>query len=149
MRIDLEVTQDVAAARDRVWERLLDPQFVAGCAPGVEKVESTGENQFRVTAGMGVGPIRVRFRLDVALSDLKKPESAKLTVSGKAPGSEVRAEGTVRLETLEPAKTRLQCAAAIDVSGMIVAMGGKNLPATARSIAGQFFRTFADRVAKG
>ena len=82
------------------------------------------------------------------MSDLKSPESARLSVAGKAPGSEVKADGTVRLEAASATSTRLLCAAAIDVSGMIVGIGGKNLPATARTVAGQFWRTFAERVAQ-
>jgi carbon monoxide dehydrogenase subunit G len=150
MRIDLEVTQDVAASRERVWEKLLDSKFVGACAPGVESVEPTGDNRFRVVVGAGFGPIRIRFKLDFALSELAPPASARVAVVGKAPGSEVRADGVATLkvsEELGGGHTLLTFAAGIDVSGMIVSVGGKSLPATARSITGQFWRTFAERIA--
>src|SRR5258707_13719335 len=109
MQTDLEVTQEIAAPPERVWGRLLDPQFISSCAPGIEKVDPTGENQFRVTVGTGVGPFRLRIKLDVALSDLVAPKSLRLSVAGKAHGSEIKAGGTVSLEYLDGGRTRLVC----------------------------------------
>ena len=145
MKVDLSGTQEVAVPRDRVWDLLLDPAFIASCTPEVESVETVGKNRFRATAGLGVGPIKVRFRLDVSLCDLVPCASVTLQALGKAPGTEVRADGTLVLKALSPTNTLVRCTATAEVTGMLVAVAARNLASTAQSVTAHFWRTFAER----
>ncbi len=41
---------EIAAARDRVWSFLMDPQQVGSCGPGVESIEVVDADHFRARA---------------------------------------------------------------------------------------------------
>ena len=62
----LEGIVTVNAPRESVWTYLTDPHKVSECAPGVEAVEViVPDHQFRATASVGFGSVKVRFAGDV------------------------------------------------------------------------------------
>ena len=86
MRLSFSGSNEVTAPRLLVWQRLLDPQFVAASAPGVEKVEQVDDSHFQVFLGVGLGAIKVHFTLGVELLDVVPPEKVTMRAHGKAPG---------------------------------------------------------------
>ena len=76
MRLDFSGAPEIAAPPDEVWKRLLDHEFVASVAPGVESVEAIDDRHFKVISGFGVGAVKVKFQLDVELSDVTPPKGA-------------------------------------------------------------------------
>src|SRR5688572_32858229 len=89
MKLEFSGSPEIAAPRERVWERLMDPHFVAQSAPGVESVEAIDPTHFKVVSGFGVGSIKVRFVMDVQLFDVVPNKTASMRIRGKAPGSAV------------------------------------------------------------
>ncbi len=55
----------IAAPMDKVWSFLMDVPSVAKCAPGVEEVEPLGNDRYRGTLKVSVGPIRLSLQGDV------------------------------------------------------------------------------------
>lgn len=147
MRLEFSGASEIAAPPERVWPRLMDHEFVASCAPGVESVTAVDDAHFKVVSGFGVGTIKVRFQLDVELSDVRPPESARISVHGKAPGSAVHVDTAVVLEPLAQDRTRLNWRAAADVHGTIASVGARLLKGTAHKITQSFWEKFAARVA--
>lgn len=145
MRLQLSGAPEVAAPADFVWGQILDPAVVASCAPGVEGVEARGENQYAVTAKFGAGAVSLRFTLDVVISDLDPPRSAKMTVSGKAPGSAVKAENSLRLEPAD-GKTRLSWETSVEVFGTLASLGARVMQGAVRSQAEKFWNRFAETI---
>ena len=146
MKLEFTGSPDIAAPRERVWQRLMDPQFVAQSAPGVESVETLDPNNFKVVSAFGVGSIKVRFKLDVELSDVVEPERAIMRARGKAPGSAVDVVSSMRLEDAGDGQTRLAWKATSDVSGTVASVGARLLEGTARKLIEQFWTDFARRV---
>lgn len=148
MRMQFTGAPEITASRDRVWQCLMDPQFVAQSAPGVESVETIDPNHFKVISAFGVGSIKLRFALDVELYDVNAPESAKMRAKGKAPGSAVQVNSTMKLEELGPNGTRLTWSADSEVSGTVASIGGRLMEGTARKLSEQFWNDFASRVSQ-
>jgi len=146
VRLEFDGSLAVNAPVRQVWDRLMDPGFVASCAPGVEGVETIDPTHYRVKTLLGVGSIRVRFAMDLELADLMPPESARMIVRGTATGSAVQAESTVRLAAAEQ-DTRLDWTVSSEVRGTIASTGARLLKGTARKLTEQFWNTFAHRVA--
>lgn len=146
MKLEFSGSPDISAPRERVWERLMDPQFVAQSAPGVESVEALDPNHFKVVSAFGVGAIKVRFKLDVELFDVEQPESAKMRARGKAPGSAVDVVSSMQLEDAGSGHTRLNWTATSDVSGTVASVGARLMEGTARKLTEQFWTDFARRV---
>jgi len=139
----------ITASPQKVWERLLDPDFVAASAPGVESVEALDATHFKVISAFGVGSVKVRFKLDVELFDIGDGQSLKMRARGKAPGSAVDVVSELRLEDLGDGKTRLNWSATSEVSGTVASVGARLLEGTARKLTEQFWTDFAKRVSAG
>ncbi len=145
MRLDFSGTPEIALPRDRVWTLLLDPDFVASAAPGVESVEKIDDTHFLVTAGFGVGAIKLRFKFDVELTHLDRPSSAIMNARGQAPGSNVHVETSVALHERAPDRTQLAWKADANVHGTVASVGARLLKGTARKLTEEFWQTFAER----
>jgi carbon monoxide dehydrogenase subunit G len=148
MRLEFAGAPTVTASREVVWTRLMDPNFVAASAPGVESVEPVDPTHFKVISGIGVGPLRVRFQLDVELSDVVPLERLRMTALGRAPGSEVDTVSSVRLEPLGTGRTRLNWSATSTISGTVAELGARLLEAAARRLTEDFWTDFARRVSE-
>ncbi len=146
MRLDFSGAPEIAASPERVWKRLLDYRFVASVAPGVESVEAVDERHFKVVAALGVGAVKVKFHLDVELSDLHPPTRLRMTARGQAPGSGVDVITSLEIEPVSPNHSRLQWNATSEVRGTVASVGARLLKGTARKLTESFWDTFAARV---
>jgi carbon monoxide dehydrogenase subunit G len=149
MRLNFSGAPVITAPAAVVWGKLLDADFVAASAPGVESVERVDPTHFRVISGLGVGAVKVRFRLDVELFDIVEGERLKMRARGKAPGSMVDVVSALQVEDAGNGRTRLNWSATSDVSGTVGSVGGRLLEGTARRLTEQFWTDFARRVSAG
>ena len=117
--------------------------------PGVESVERVDPTHFKVISGLGVGAVKVRFKLDVELFDIVEGERLKMRARGKAPGSNVDVVSALRIEDAGNGHTRLNWSATSDVSGTVASVGARLLEGTARRLTEQFWTDFAQRVSAG
>jgi uncharacterized protein len=148
MKLEFSGSPAIAAPRERVWERLMDPHFVAQSAPGVESVEAVDPTHFKVISGFGVGSIRVRFTMDVELFDIDAGKSAKMRVRGKAPGSAIDVVSKLQVDDTGSGGTRLNWSATSEVSGTVANVGARLMEGTARKLTEQFWTDFAQRVSQ-
>jgi carbon monoxide dehydrogenase subunit G len=148
VRLDFSGAPEIAAAPERVWQRLLDHEFVASIAPGVERVEAIDDRHFKVVAGVGVGAVKVKFQLDVELSQVTPPRSLRMTARGKAPGSGLDVSTDLEIEPVPPDRSRLKWNAVSDVRGTVASVGARLLKGTAKKLTESFWDEFAARVAR-
>jgi uncharacterized protein len=148
MKLEFSGSPAIAAPRERVWERLMDPHFVAQSAPGVESVEALDPTHFKVISGFGVGSIRVRFTMDVELFDIDAGKSAKMRVRGKAPGSAIDVVSKLQVDDAGSGGTQLNWSATTEVSGTVAGVGARLMEGTARKLTQQFWTDFAQRVSQ-
>jgi uncharacterized protein len=148
MKLEFSGSPAVAAPRERVWQRLMDPHFVAQSAPGVESVQAIDPTHFKVISGFGVGSIRVRFTMDVELFDIDPGKSAKMRVRGKAPGSAIDVVSSMRIDDAGTGGSQLDWSATSEVSGTVASVGARLMEGTARKLTEQFWTDFARRVSQ-
>src|SRR2546428_11190719 len=86
MRLEFSGAPEIAAPPEQVWQRLLDHEFVASVAPGVESVEAVDDRHFKVVSAFRVGSVKLRVRLDVELTDRRPPPRLQLPPRRKGPG---------------------------------------------------------------
>lgn len=146
MKLEFSGSPEIAAPRERVWQRLMDPQFVAQSAPGVESVDTIDPTHFKVISGFGVGSIKLRFTMDAELFDIVVGKSARMRVRGKAPGSAVDVVSSMELTEAGPGRSRLNWSATSEVSGTVASVGARLMEGTARKLTEQFWTDFARRV---
>src|SRR5262245_944514 len=100
MKIEGEFTFENIPS-DAVWGFLTDPDRIASCLPGCEKLVPTGEGSYEMTMSIGVGAIRGKFSGSIRLHDIHAMTDYGMTVGGSGAPGFVNGEGTVRLTSQE------------------------------------------------
>jgi carbon monoxide dehydrogenase subunit G len=148
MKLELTGSSEVGAPREVVWQRLIDPRFVAQSAPGIESVEVLDPTHFRVTSGFGIGRMRARVTLDGELFDLIPDTSARMRMRGTGPGSAIDVLSSIAIKVAGTGKVQLQWTAMAELSGTMVKVGARMLEGIAHNLTDQFWIDFARRVAE-
>src|SRR3954465_9724699 len=84
----------IPAPIDNVWAFLMDLTKVATCVPGVDTVEAIGDDKYRGTIKVAVGPIRLSLAGDVSITerdDVAKKASMRADAADKRAGGAVKA----------------------------------------------------------
>lgn len=136
--------QRIAASRQRVWAALNDPEILKTCIPGCESLEKESDDRFKAVIALKIGPIGARFDGAVLLSDLDPPNG--YTLAGKGQGGTVGfAEGGAKVRLSDDqGGTLLRYEVEARVGGRLAQLGGPLIDATAKQLAGRFFRQFGE-----
>ena len=135
--------EGIPAPRRRVWDALYDPDILRQCIPGCQSLAKESAERMRATADIKIGPIGARFNGMLTLTDVDAPNGYTLTI--EAQGGTVgliRSGAKVRLADDGAGGTTLSYEVAAQVSGRLAQLGGPLIDATARQLAGRFFRQF-------
>ena len=136
--------QHLAASAARVWQAILDPVFLQHSIPGCEALVQRSAESYEAAVKVGLGPLSVRFKSEVTLSDLQPPESLTLGFVGQA-GALGSGQGTaqVRFEPAADGGTVLHWWVQVQLSGRLAQFGNRLVEASARQLSEEFFRRFS------
>ena len=132
----LEGSYTFEAPRDLVWDALQDPVLLAAIMPGCEGLEPLGEDKYKTTLKIQVGPVQGVFEGSVALRDINKPDSYKMDVDGKGVPGFIKALGSVRLEA-QGETTIMHYEGDAHVGGKIASVGQRLLESSAKALTRQ------------
>jgi uncharacterized protein len=142
----IEGSHTLSVPRDKVWRMLQDPGVLAQATPGVEKLEATGDDRYKATLKLGVGPVRGTFSGNLAVTDKTPPEAMTLNVDGQGGPGGIRAQGRIRLEQ-QGDKTVVHYEGEPQISGRLAAVGGRLMSGVAKKMAAQFFESLERQAA--
>jgi hypothetical protein len=138
--VNFEGSVRIQSPPDRVWAFLTDPQAVAECAPGLEKLDIVeAGRRFRAVAAVGLGSMRARFDTDIEWTELEPPRRARMQVRGRAPGSTVDAASEMTLSEPDPGTTELAWTAQVSVQGTIASLAARMMGSAAQRLSREFF----------
>jgi carbon monoxide dehydrogenase subunit G len=139
--------QLVAAPRQRVWEALNDPEVLKQCIPGCQSLEKEADDRLSAVVAIKIGPIGAKFNGAVTLSELDPPNSYVISGEGQG-GTAGFAKGGAKVSLVEQGNgTLLTYTVDAEVGGRLAQVGGPIIDATAKRLAGLFFRRFGEIVA--
>lgn len=137
----------IDAAREVVWKGLNDPKILQACIPGCEKIVVSSPTEMKATVVVKVGPVKALFAGEVTLSDLKPPESYRISGKGQGGFAGFATGGAkVKLTALSPTQTQMDYTVDAQIGGKLAMLGSRLIDSTAQSLAGQFFTKFATLV---
>ena len=146
--MDMTGEERISASREVVWQALNSPKVLRKCIPNCEKLEKNSPTQMLATVKFKVGPIPATFKGNVTLTNLNAPESYTIVVDGQG-GIAGSAKGTCEVRLAEDGKqTVLTYAVGAELTGALAKLGSKMIDASAKKIAGSFFRKFGKIAAK-
>ena len=139
----------IAAAREKVWLALNDPEVLAQCIEGCQSMTKVADDAYTTSIKAKVGPVSATFSADLNLSDLNPPACYTLNGSVKG-GAAGFGKGAAHVSLVEDGDaTILRYQVDANVGGKLAQVGSRLIDGAARKMADDFFRKFSEVVAPG
>jgi carbon monoxide dehydrogenase subunit G len=128
----------MAFPRETVWKALTDPQVIAKCLPGCEKMEALGEDLYEATLKIGIGAVKGTFSSRIRMQVLSGGQQYRLAVEGKGAIGFLKGDGVITLDdSVEP--TRVAYQGDVQIGGVIASVGQRMIQGFAKQTISQFF----------
>ena len=131
-------TQTFPAPRQKVWAFLIDPQCLAKCMPGCEKLETVGENEYGGIINVGLAAVKGVYNGKVKLDEIQPPTHYKMILDGKGKQGFIKGSGTIDL-TEKNDQTVLSYSGDVQIGGPLASVGQRMIDGAAKMMIGQFF----------
>ena len=135
------------ANKEQVWELMLDMPRVGRCFPGVKEVEADGDQSYKGTMQVRVGPVSLNITGTMVVTGMDKDlwqASMKVEGADRRLGGGVSGEMLVNLTDLSDSETEVVVTSDISFMGKLGELGQPIIRKKADSI----LREFADNISR-
>jgi uncharacterized protein len=143
--MDLSATYIFNAPPDVVFAALVNPEIVAACLPGCERLEPIGDDRYRVKLLLTVAAVGGSYSGTVAIVDKQPPRSYRLVVEGSGAPGFVRGEASIDLAA-EGSTTIVSVNGKGQVGGVVARVGQRLLGSVSKMMLDRFFSSVQQRV---
>lgn len=133
------------AAREIVWDVLLDPLELQRAIPGCERLEASGPGRFDIVVRIGVAALKGTYRGTITLTDVQAPDSYLLAGSAVGDLGAVAGEAAVELAA-EGEETVMKYRGDLRAQGALARLGARVLQGGSSLILAQFFKSMRAQV---
>jgi carbon monoxide dehydrogenase subunit G len=130
------------ASRQKVWDKLNDPEVLKKCVPGCEQLDRIGDNEFQAVATVKVGPVKARWKGKIKLSDFDPPTSYRITGEGEGGIAGFAKGGAVVSLADKDGGTLLSYNVEAQIGGKLAQLGQRLINSAAKKTADDFFERF-------
>ena len=146
--MEMTNTRIVPAPPAAVWTALNDPATLQASIPGCESMERVGDDEWRATMAVKVGPVSARFSGTMRMTESTPPTGYTLKFEGQGGAAGfANGEAKVSLAPTESGQTALTYAVKAQVGGKLAQIGSRLIDGAAAKIAEEFFERFSLQVA--
>ena len=146
--MDIQGEYRVDALPEDVWRKLNDPEVLRACIPGCESMSQVGEDDYECEVLAKFGPVKAKFKSNLAIRDRNPPKSYAIFGEGKG-GVAGFGKGRADVQLAQDGVgTLLTYTANFSVGGKLAQIGYRLLGATTRKLSDQFFSAFTARFEK-
>jgi CO/xanthine dehydrogenase FAD-binding subunit/carbon monoxide dehydrogenase subunit G len=116
---------EIDASRDLVFKQIINPGLMAECIPGCEVIERIDSTRYRAVVVVGMGVVKARFDLVVAITSEDPPFEVRSQTTGieGARASSLVAENRMWLTDLGDSKTRVEYESEVNITGRLGKFG--------------------------
>ncbi len=130
---------------EQVWALLNDPDRLAKCLPGCERLEPDGPDRYRAVIKFALAAISGKYSGSLELAEKSPPRSLRLKLEGKGTPGFVKGEGQLELAE-KRGQTELRYSGEAQVGGLIASVGQRMIEGAARKILQQFLESAATQL---
>jgi hypothetical protein len=134
-----------------LWSFLLEPGTLASCIPGAEKVEAIDDKTYECVVKQSVGPISVRFKFKVMLTEVDPPRYVKAVGRGEDIGKmgTFTCDAVVRLNEISEEEVEVSYQTNVNIVGRLATFGERIMRAKARSVGEEFTKNLQEKLSGG
>ena len=136
----VEKSFEIEAPKTRVWEFIRAPEKVGRCFPGCEEIEALGEERYRATIKVEIGPIKTLFKVDFEETEKRPEEFAAYSSSGAEANkaSRVKGESTLALSSICDTRTHVKYTSEVSIVGRLAKFGTAMMKKKADALGDEF-----------
>ena len=123
---------------DQAYQKLQDPEVLAGAMPGCESLDKIGPDEYRMKMKMALASLSGNFDGKVRITEQSPPNSFKLMVEGSGKVGFMKGEGNLKF-TAKDQGTDVSYEGDVQVGGTIAAVGQRLIDGTAKMMIKRFF----------
>ncbi|BAF88939.1 carbon monoxide dehydrogenase subunit G [Azorhizobium caulinodans ORS 571] len=148
MALEMEGSYELPVSQQVAWAALNDAEMLKRCIPGCEELEKVSDTELKAVVVTKIGPVKAKFRGTVTLSDFNAPESYRIAGEGDGGIAGFAKGGAFVQLTPGESGTTLAYKAEAQIGGKLAQLGQRLVAGTAKKIADEFFKNFAEAVAQ-
>ena len=118
---------------------LMDTDTLARIVPGISRLEKTGDNKYKSTIEIKMGPVNSSFTGDLQMENIKEPEGFTLKVQQNSKIGNANAAIKISLLPVNENNTEVSFDGDVKLSGMLAAMGQRLIGGVSNTLTKQFF----------
>src|SRR5712691_11062409 len=138
MQLHLDGSTIIKAERERVFQLLTDPKFIATTLPDAVEVAVLDRDSLEAKMKVKVALISSNIKVRLRVTDRVPPSRARLLVEGSGGGSNLKISSTFSLEG-DGSTTRLSWVADAEITGLMAGLGSIVLRGFAEKKVGEIF----------
>jgi uncharacterized protein len=136
-------THTLPVDQQRAYETLQDPEILARCMPGCDRLELIGEDTYAMRMKMLIASISGLFEGQIRIADKNPPDSFRLIVEGKGKIGFMNGSGLLTLAPNGSGTTAVQYDGDVHVGGTIASVGQRLMDTTSKMMIKRFFEKLA------
>ncbi len=131
-----------------LWTMLMDPGTLSKIVPGISKLEKTGDNSYKSTLEIKIGPVSSAFTGNLHLEDIVEEKSFTLNVQQNSKVGHANSMMKIELIPLNDYETEVVFDGTVKVTGLLASMGQRILGSAADMLTKRFFTNLDHELAK-
>lgn len=135
----------VPAAREVVYQQLLNPDALSQALPGCQKLTPNPDGSYEAEMKVGIAAVKGTYHGRVEILEQNPPERFRMRVDAKGKGGFLKGEGEIVLANGD-AGTTVSYSGETQVGGLFASVGQRMIEVATRQIVGQFFQAFTRQI---
>lgn len=134
----------------KIWDYAIDPENLAKCVPGVEKMTKIDDKTYDCLMKQSVGPISVKIQFKVVITEMDPPKFVKAHGEGEALGKmgTFTMDMEVKLNQLNKEEVEVEYKVDANIVGKLATFGERLMRAKATSVVGEFAKNLQTNLKK-
>jgi uncharacterized protein len=125
VQLHLEGAEDLALAKERVFQLLTDSKFIAQSLPDAEETKVIDDSNLEAKMKIGISFLTTKMNVKMKITDKVPYDHARLLVDGSGSGSNMKITSDFNLEG--DTATKMKWVADAEITGVMAGIGSSIL----------------------